>query len=531
MDIISDILVWFINFLIVIAAVVFGIRIWGEELRTLKGVALFIGGFLWHFIRAIFDYSTNRCEPIEAQDSLLIIANKCIPAISYDIIWAQIAIFVGLFIIIAEIYSRSVSHFFAGIDLGTSGCRITVIDRESLIKYSKSISYDKNKEQSPELWWACVKALLTDLPAEVKENLVSISVDGTSGTLLLVDAYGNPSSSVLMYNDLRATEEAKIIKQVLSLNNGGQGASSSLARLLWLLKHEPNQAHRHAVHQADYILGKLSNNYRISDENNCLKLGYDVINRCWPKAALKKLGVEYSLLPDVSPTGTSIATIVESFAQEMGFQKRVTIVTGTTDSIAAFIATGADKIGDAVTSLGSTLVLKILAETPIFSSEHGIYSHRLNDQWLVGGASNSGSKVLLEYFSLDEIAEMTPRLNPERSTGLGYYPLASVGERFPIADVEKQPKLLPRPESNIDFFQGMLEGIANIEKQGYQKLNDLGAPQLKSIRSVGGGATNRGWTVIRKNKLRVEMIEPKYIDAAYGSALLAKTAYIRNSHD
>ena len=34
---------------------------------------------------------------------------------------------------------------------------------------------------------------------------------------------------------------------------------------------------------------------------------------------------------------------------------------------------------------------------PVFSPEHGVYSHRLGDRWLVGGASNSGGKALLRY--------------------------------------------------------------------------------------------------------------------------------------
>ena len=535
LDSISNVLYWFINLLILIAGVIYSIKIWDDKLRTLKGVALFLGGFLWHFFRALFNYLTNRCEPIDAQDSFFVLASQCIPATSFDIILAQIAIFVGLFIIIAEIYSRSTSHFYAGLDLGTSGCRITVIDKASSIKYTQSIAYKENIKQTPELWWDSVTTLLMGLPPEIKEDLVSIAVDGTSGSILLVDAKGNPTSSVLMYNDLRATEEAEKIKKVLSSNNGGQGVSSSLARLLWLLEHEPNAAHCHAVHQADYILGKLSNNYQVSDENNCLKLGYDVIERCWPKNSLKKLGIDLSLLPRVYPAGTSIAKMKEGQAKVFGFLKPIEIITGTTDSIAAFIATGADNVGEAVTSLGSTLVLKVVADKPIFSSKHGVYSHRLNDLWLIGGASNSGSKVLLAYFTLEEIKEMTPQIDPERSTGLAYYPLLTVGERFPIADSKKKPILYPRPESDIDFFQGMLEGIANIEQLAYTKLQELGAPEVKSIRSVGGGASNKAWTQIRKYKLKRKMIEPKQTEAAYGSALLAKsgytTAYTRNTHD
>ncbi len=415
--------------------------------------------------------------------------------------------------------------YFAGIDLGTSGCRLTVIDKNKKTHHQATITYQNPDKQIPQLWWDCVSNLLKALPLKIKQNLQSIAVDGTSGTILLVNSQGQVTSSVLMYNDLRATEEAEKINQLMPKNNGGQGASGSLARLLWLLKHEPSKKHAHAVHQADYILGKLSNNYQLSDENNCLKLGYDVVNQSWPKDKIKKLGVPLSLLPIVVSAGTTVAHIDPSEAIKLGLPSSLKCVTGTTDSIAAFIATGANKVGDAVTSLGSTLVLKLVSDTPIFSPEHGIYSHRLNNQWLVGGASNAGAKVLQNFFSQQQLDELTPQLLPDKTTGLDYYPLVKGGERFPVADANKQPKLSPRPKSDLRFFQGILEGIANIEKQGYMKLRELGAPQVSSVRSVGGGSKNEPWTQIRKNQLSVSMLKSKQTEASYGSALLALKGY------
>jgi len=410
---------------------------------------------------------------------------------------------------------------FAGIDLGTSGCRLIVIDSQREIQSSTAINYKNSDKQTPELWWNSVSQLLKNLPDVIKSNLHSIAIDGTSGSLLLLDKQGMPSSSVLMYNDLRATQEAKLIKKIMPENNGGQGASGSLARLLWLLKHEPNKQHKHAVHQADYILGKLANNFSLSDENNCLKLGYDIFNQCWPESELKQLGIDKSLLPKVYPAGSSVAFINKTQADNLALPKSLQLVTGTTDSIAAFIATGADRVGDAVTSLGSTLVLKLISDTPIFSSQNGIYSHRLNNVWLVGGASNVGAKILRHFFSQQQLDDLTSQLKPEKPTGLDYYPLLNKGERFPLADPNKAPKLSPRPDSDLLFFQGLLESIAAIEKQAYEKLQELGAPQLSAVYTVGGGSANKPWTEIRKNLLNVNMIVPKYTEAAYGSALLA----------
>lgn len=417
---------------------------------------------------------------------------------------------------------------YVGIDLGTSGCRLTIIDHNQNTVFETSIRYPSQQEQSAELWWQAVIECFTQCPQIVKKDIRAISLDGTSGTILLCDAQGNPTSSVLMYNDLRANEEAEFIKTFLPEDNGGQGASGSLARLFWLLKHEAKNDHFFALHQADYILGKLAGTFGISDENNCLKLGYDAVKQCWPQALLDQLGERAALLPKVIPAGRIFSKIDSSLASQLRLPNSVKIVSGTTDSIAAFIATGANQLSEAVTSLGSSLVIKQISNNPIYKPALGIYSHRLvidnNPYWLVGGSSNSGGNVLRHYFSLEALKEMTPSLQPESTTGLDYYPLVEVGERFPEADVNKQPRLEPRPSSDVEFFQGIIEGIASIEKQGYDALKQLGAGDLISVRSVGGGSKNDAWTTIRGNQLQVPMIRPLQTEASYGAALLALRA-------
>ena len=420
------------------------------------------------------------------------------------------------------------NKLYAGIDLGTSGCRLICIDDNQIIQSCTSIQYPNDCQQSPELWWESVSKLLGCLSEDIKTKIASIAIDGTSGSILLTDSCGHPTSSTLMYNDLRAVTEADQIEQVLPIDNGGHGASGSLSRLMWLLINEPNPLHAHALHQADFILGKLTNNFSLSDENNCLKLGYDVINRCWPETELIELGINLELLPKVHRVGEYVSYIDKHIAVSLGLSENVKLVSGTTDSIAAFIATGVNKVGDAVTSLGSTLVVKQISDTPIFVPEFGVYSHRYNlegkDLWLVGGASNSGGKVLKHYFTVGEMQALSQRLDVEMPTHFEYYPLLEKGERFPIADVNKAPKLTPRPADDHLFFQGMLEGIAAIEQQAYSKLNALGAPELKSVRTVGGGSTNDVWTQIRKKSLNVEMIKPSGTEAALGVAMIAKQA-------
>jgi sugar (pentulose or hexulose) kinase len=72
------------------------------------------------------------------------------------------------------------------------------------------------------------------------------------------------------------------------------------------------------------------------------------------------------------------------------------------------------------------------------------------------------------------------------------------------------------------FLQGLLESMARIEAQGYEKLQALGATPLHQVYTAGGGAKNQVWQRIREQWLQVPVQPSPHQDAAYGTALLAK---------
>jgi len=418
---------------------------------------------------------------------------------------------------------------FLGIDVGTSGCRGCVIDTAGAVRAGHRtalpapVRSGNAVEQDPELWWTALADTLDGLAAQVPLAAIeAICLDGTSSTLLCCDAAGRPLAPALMYNDARAVAAARQIEACAPHDSAAHGASSSLAKLLWLLDTPAGRTASHALHQADWLLGRLSGRYGISDENNALKLGYDAVNRRWP-GWLAALDIPPALLPVVVPAGVAIGTPDAAACARWGFAPQARIVSGTTDSTASFIATGAQP-REAVTALGSTLVLKVLADRPVFEPASGIYSHRLGDRWLVGGASNSGGAVLKQYFSDAAIVRLTAQLQPDIPTGLDYYPLVAPGERFPVNDPGLEPRLAPRPADDAVFFQGILEGIARIELEGYRRLAALGAPWPRRVLTTGGGAANQGWCRLRAALLGVPVTAASHQAAAYGSALLARAS-------
>jgi D-ribulokinase len=414
--------------------------------------------------------------------------------------------------------------FVIGLDLGTSGVRAVAVDASGKILGVGSATLPATKatgarrEQSPEDWWNGCRTALDELSLKLDlSGARAIAVDATSGTILPVDHQNRPLALARMYDDADTGDLAAKIKSLAPRESAAHGATSPAARAMEWAKLPRVHC---IIHQADWINGCLGATNWQTDENNALKTGYDPLSRCWPDW-LRAFGLSPGILPEVVPVGTPIGQVSAQAAIALGIPEGITIAAGTTDGCATFLASGATEPGEASTALGSTIVLKLLSEHPIFAPELGIYSHRIGDTWLAGGASNCGGKTLLQFFTAERLAALETSLNPAKPTGLDYYPLPSVGERFPVADPQLAPRLTPRPADDAAFLQGIYEGFARVEQTGYAKLAELGGPQLRSVRHAGGGSRSAAWMTLRTAAIGVPQHAAWSDEAAAGAARLA----------
>ncbi|MGJ3249670.1 MAG: FGGY-family carbohydrate kinase [Elainellaceae cyanobacterium] len=422
--------------------------------------------------------------------------------------------------------------FYLGIDFGTSGARAIAITADQNVCAEVRVGFSSDSLSGGQLtdrWQNALMYLLNQLPNHVRSGLRAIAINGTSSTVLLCDEKGHPITDPILYNDDRGKSVLGILEAIAPPDHPVMSATSSLAKFLWWtcqraiaerkFNSQSTNAPLYFLHQADWLAFLLHGKLGISDYHNSLKLGYDVGNLCYPDW-MQKVPNEFQC-PQVIAPGTPIGSIQHDIASRLQIPADCRVCAGTTDSIAAFLASGAHVPGEAVTSLGSTLVLKLLSTNRVDNAHYGIYSHRLGDLWLVGGASNTGGAVLSQFFDSQELQSLSERIDPNRESPLDYYPLTKPGERFPISDPQFSPRLTPRPEQSVDFLHGLLESIARIEAMGYQRLQELGATPLSQVYTAGGGAQNSTWTSIRARHLNVELAQPIHREAAYGTALLA----------
>ncbi|NER39747.1 MAG: FGGY-family carbohydrate kinase [Oscillatoria sp. SIO1A7] len=465
--------------------------------------------------------------------------------------------------------------FYLGIDFGTSGARAIAIDMageyQAEARCSFDCSFDRSAASSPPwtfIWKTALFELLSSLAESVRREIRSIAINGTSSTVLLCDRQGTPAVEPILYNDSRGLEVMQLVGAIAPANHPALSATSSLAKLLWCLEKlppspelsieslvAPEKLPLYFLHQADWLSFLLHGIIGVGDYHNTLKLGGDPERLCYPKWLTEAGFVESPdrdivkperiishskhilYLPRIVKPGTPVGPVTPKIARQFGLPSDCIVRAGTTDSIAAFLASGASEPGEAVTSLGSTLVLKLLSGSRVDNSRYGIYSHRLEPLsnrlsnigsnanaalWLPGGASNTGGAVLRQFFSDRELTELSGQIDPSRESPLDYYPLIKPGERFPINDPKLLPRLEPRPDNPVEFLHGLLESMARIEARGYQLLQELGATKLVRVYTAGGGTQNPVWTAIRERHLQVPIVSSVHTEAAYGTALLAR---------
>jgi len=269
-------------------------------------------------------------------------------------------------------------------------------------------------------------------------------------------------------------------------------------------------------HQADWLMGWLLGDWRWGEEGNNLRLGWDLQRQAWSGSIAEQPWA--AALPQICPSGADLGRLSPAAAAALGLPGCCRVVAGSTDANAGVLAAD-PRPGDGITVLGSTLVLKQFVDAPICAP--GVSCHRVAGRWLLGGASNAGAGILRRFFDDDQIRELSRQIDPRRPSGLDLLPLPGRGERFPVDDPSLEPRLEPRPTSDALFLQALLEGLTALELRGWRRLRELGAPPLRRVITLGGGARNPQWRSLRQRALGVPVLQRPGLSAAFGMARLA----------
>ncbi|HEX6482886.1 MAG TPA: FGGY-family carbohydrate kinase [Ktedonobacteraceae bacterium] len=439
------------------------------------------------------------------------------------------------------------TDYVIGIDMGTQGVRGlavtsngTVIARVSVAMPSETLrtASDGAFEQDAEQWWHTTCIVLSKIGEQLAmagvlpEAVKALCIAGTSGTFVPLDSSHRPLRPALMYSDNRAVAEADRCNNILSDLTTNLGyrfnASFALPKLLWLYKHEPEIWTQTVLiaHQVDYIVGRLTGVWGVSDYTNALKTGYDLLAERYPPEIASELDIPLEHLPQIVPPGRPVGRLMPSVASELRLSPKLLVVAGLTDGCASQFAAGTTEPGEWVSSLGTTLTMKGVSAELVKDPQGRIYCHRHPEQgWLPGGASNTGGGVLAQRYPDADLAASDTRAAALIPTSLLVYPLVGHGERFPFVAPDAEGFIISEGDSlqlHPDLlYAACLEGVALLERLAYEVVTDLGIPLVGPIRTIGGATRSNLWLRIRTSVCNRPFIVPAVTDAAMGAAILA----------
>ena len=435
-------------------------------------------------------------------------------------------------------------ELYIGLDLGTGGVRALAVGASGRIAAQAAADLqpgcapeiEGGHEQDPLDWWAASCRALAALMQQLHvaglalQALRALAIDATSGSLVCLDEQRRPVCPALMYNDGRAREEAAQVNALAGDFCARMGyrfaASFALPKIVWLQRHKPEVFARTVrfAHQADYIQGKLIGEDGIADYSNALKTGYDLETEAWPHWLDRLPGVR-ERLPRVVAPGVRVGQIGVAAARQTGLPAGLAIVSGATDATAACLASGAHRPGDCNTTLGTTLAFKCISRQPARHPEGLVYSHKLpGGYWLPGAASNTGGEWIGKLFPGKNLRTLDERSRTLLPNSHMAYPLVRQGERFPFLAPQAQGFCLPEPQSPGLRYAAYLQGVALVERLGYQVLEEAMGCSLERVFSSGGGSRSDVWMQCRADATGRPMQRPASPESAFGSAIIAAAA-------
>jgi len=407
---------------------------------------------------------------------------------------------------------------FIGIDIATSNIRAVAIDRTGtpLARASEPLSQvikgsDKSATQDSKSWISSLDNVLTQLCKQLSEKRLipqSLLISATSGTFVICNQKGEVIADAIMYNDGRAGDPlGRAAKVIQGIKQSGPF-------------HFANTPEFVIAHLLDQPLPQIP-----TDSSHALKMGVDFESKDY-LAATKELAKSLNItLPKVVLPGTKIATISNQIAAKLGIPA-IPIYAGMTDGCTAQIAAGGAS--GSVTSLGTTMVIKVVADSNI--SGDGFYSHLLpSNRYLLGGASNIGGVSYQKY-----AGDLESLNNKAAALGVANfitYPLTVTGERFPIKSSSITNLMSAAPESDVMEYRGILEGIAFTERYAYDLLQKAGAKLSQTIYTTGGGAKSKLLSQIRANILNRPVAITNTTGSDVGAAFLSLASHTKTGDD
>ena len=439
------------------------------------------------------------------------------------------------------------SRYFIGIDLGTSACKLLLMDERGAIEgvVSKAYGVDYPRpgwsEQDPGQWWRAVREGVPELLAGHDTSRVAgIGCGGQMHGLVALDASDRPVRPAILWNDGRTEAQVRFLneelgaRRLLELTGNIAYAGFTAPKLLWMRSEEPELLARvaHVMLPKDYVNHLLTGAYvtDVSDASGTLL--FDVAHRAWSEPMLSLCGLSPDQMPAVHESYEPVGTLLPGVARELGLPEGVVVAAGAGDNAAAAVGTGAVGAGTMNISLGTSGTVFI--PVPEFAAGVGDRIHSFchaDGTWHLMGcilsAASCNAWWVGDVLGADDMPAEQAGIDPASAPlDLPYFLPYLMGERTPLNDVSARGAFVGMSMSTTraDLTRAVLEGVAFAVRDSVEIARSLGIDVARST-VCGGGARSRLWLQMLADVLGTELVLLATEQGpGYGGAMLAAVA-------
>ena len=435
---------------------------------------------------------------------------------------------------------------YLGIDLGTSGVKVILLDDNDKIIEQASASLAVSRpaplwsEQDPCDWWQATNDAIATLKAKNSEALSSVVSVGLSGQMhgaTLLDKNNNIIRPAILWNDGRCEAQCKTIEarepntRAITGNIAMPGFTAP--KLVWLKENEPENFNKVAkvLLPKDYLRFLMTGDFASDMSDSAGTLWLDVEKRQWSEQMLTATDLTLAQMPTLFE-GTEITGYLNKDIAEQWGMNQVPVIAGGGDNAAGAAGIGVINPNEAFLSLGTSGVYFVANETynPNPDSAVHTFCHCIPNTWhqmsvILSAASCLTWVTELTGFKDEEtLLDKVEKLDFSVPSSVIFLPYLS-GERTPHNNPNAKGVFfgLDHNTDAAELGRAVLEGIAYGFNDGQEALIAAGT-QIDTVSVIGGGSRSKLWGKILASVLNKTLTYRNggEVGPAYGAARLAK---------
>ena len=446
----------------------------------------------------------------------------------------------------------------AGLDIGTTGCKLTEFDSDGTYLGKAYRDYPASRTKSEhEIDVGMVMKGVLEVRKEMAgkyPGIAGIGVTSFGETFVLADENGTPLHHAMLYTDPRGAQEcAELTEQI-----GGMNIASitgvkphemySISKVMWMKRHKPElyQKAAHIFLMEDYVVYHLTGAAQIDYSLAARTMAFDITSLKWSDEIFEKAGIDVRLMSKTVPTGTAAGAVRKEIADRTGLAADTQIVSISHDQVAAAVGAGVFDSDQAVDGAGTveciTPVYDGLPELEVmYNGNYAVvpyvipgkyvcyafsYTGGALIQWCVDTLAKKEKELARERgISVNEMLEGKVEEQIEEPTGLLVLPHFA-GAATPYMDTGSKGAIvgLSTDTSVSDIYRACMEGVVYEMLLNMEYLKDS-ETCFHMLHATGGGARSEVWMQMKADMLNLPITALNTADAGtVGSAMLTGIA-------